>query len=160
MTRIAITGHRGFSARTARLIDAAIRAELARIPDNVQIVGLSCLADGADQIFAQAVVDAGGSLEVIVPAAKHRDGLPAEALPAYDALLAHAAERHQLPHVESTAQAHMDASIEMISRADQLFAVWDGQPARGFGGTADVVNYAQRVGLPVTVIWPSGATRD
>ncbi|MFE3984588.1 hypothetical protein ACFXPR_08900 [Nocardia tengchongensis] len=30
-------------------------------------------------------------------------------------------------------------------------------PARGFGGTADVVATAR--GLPVTVLWPEGAER-
>ena len=27
----------------------------------------------------------------------------------------------------------------MLDRADRLYAVWDGKPARGYGGTADVV---------------------
>lgn len=44
--------------------------------------------------------------------------------------------------------------------ADQLIVVWDGQPARGYGGTADVVAYADRVGVPVRIVWPEGATRD
>ena len=48
----------------------------------------------------------------------------------------------------------------MLAKADRLFAVWDGQPARGYGGTADVVAEARARGIPVTVIWPEGATRD
>ncbi|MFE3754360.1 hypothetical protein ACFXO9_08640 [Nocardia tengchongensis] len=32
-------------------------------------------------------------------------------------------------------------------------------PARGFGGTADVVATAHARGLPVTVLWPEGAER-
>jgi hypothetical protein len=47
----------------------------------------------------------------------------------------------------------------MVKRADLLIAVWDGQPARSWGGTADVVAKARQLGLPVTVIWPNGATR-
>jgi hypothetical protein len=39
-------------------------------------------------------------------------------------------------------------------------AVWDGKPARGYGGTADVVADAKTRGIPVTIIWPPGATRD
>jgi hypothetical protein len=54
----------------------------------------------------------------------------------------------------------MEASIEMLKSADLLFAVWDGLPARAFGGTADVVAHASEVGVPVTVIWPDGAQRD
>ena len=52
----------------------------------------------------------------------------------------------------------MEASNAMLSRADRLFAVWDGKPARGYGGTADVVDEARKRGIPVTIIWPEGAS--
>jgi hypothetical protein len=77
MPRIAISGHRGLNARTTQLINRAIRVRLANYPDAV--TGLSCLADGADQIFARAVVDLGGTLEAVIPAEEYRSGLPAEA---------------------------------------------------------------------------------
>ena len=48
----------------------------------------------------------------------------------------------------------------MLDQAERTFAVWDGKPARGYGGTADVVAEARDRGTPVTVIWPEGATRD
>ncbi len=54
----------------------------------------------------------------------------------------------------------MTASALMIDTADELYAVWDGEPARGYGGTADVVAYARERGKPVSVIWPDGAYRD
>jgi hypothetical protein len=43
---------------------------------------------------------------------------------------------------------------------DRLLAVWDGRPARGVGGTADIVEYARLSRVPVDIIWPSGASRD
>jgi len=160
MTRIAITGHRGLSPEVTRLVDTAIRRELARFAGNGTLIGLSCLADGADQVFARAVLDAGGALEVIIPAARYRDGLPEDCHAVYDELLVTAGVVCRLDHVESTPEAHMDASTAMLERADHVLAVWDGLPARGYGGTADVVNYARRRNIPVTVIWPEGATRD
>jgi hypothetical protein len=54
----------------------------------------------------------------------------------------------------------MAASEFMIGQAGELWAVWDGKPARGYGGTADVVAYARRLDIPVLVIWPAGANRD
>jgi hypothetical protein len=54
----------------------------------------------------------------------------------------------------------MAASERMLDLADQLVAVWDGLPARGYGGTADVVAAARRRGMPVVVVWPPGARRD
>jgi hypothetical protein len=159
MTRIAISGHRGFSADVETLVDNAMRAELTRHVTN-DVVGLSCLADGADQIFARAVLDVGGKLEVFVPAARYRDALPESAHRGYDELISRAIAVHRLNHVESTAESHMEASIEMLTSADLLFAVWDGLPARSFGGTADVVGHARKIGVPVVVIWPDGAKRD
>jgi hypothetical protein len=141
MYRIAISGHRGLPALTTRLIDEAIRTALAeRAPD---VTGLSCLADGADQIFARAVTDLGGALEAVIPAAEHRDALPADSHPEYDDLLGQAAAVHQLPFTESTSESHMAASKLMVDEADELYAVWDGKPARAYGGTADVVAYAR-----------------
>src|SRR5262245_25123298 len=157
--RIAITGHRGLPAATERLVDRAIREQLATYLGS-ELVGVSNLADGADQLFAQAIVDAGGQLDVIIPAAEYRDGLPKTAHGTYDALLSRATSVHRLDRVESTEDAHMEASRAMLDRADRLFAVWDGKPARGYGGTADVVAEAQDRGIPVTVIWPEGASRD
>jgi len=53
----------------------------------------------------------------------------------------------------------MDASRFMVDNADRLIAVWDGEPARSYGGTADVVTYAREKGVPVSVVWPEGASR-
>jgi hypothetical protein len=155
--RIAVSGHRGLPAGTASLIGEAIRVALG---EKAAVAGLSCLADGADQIFARAVLDAGGEIEAVVPALKYREGLPAEVLAEYDVLLARAVRVHRLPFTESTSEAHMAASEFMIGLAGELWAVWDGEPARAYGGTADVVAYARDKGVPVRLIWPEGSRRD
>jgi hypothetical protein len=158
MYRIAISGHRGLPGPTMRLVDEAIRAALARhAPD---VTGISALADGADQIFARAVTDLGGTLVAYIPAARYRAGLPAQSHPGYDDLLAQAAAVRRLTFIESTPESHMTASRLMVDAADELYAVWDGKPARAYGGTADVVTYAREHGTPVRVIWPDGAQRD
>lgn len=158
MPRIAVSGHRGLNAQTTNLISQAIHEKLSGQPADV--TGLSILADGADQIFARAVVDSGGTLEVIIPAEEYRAGLPAEAHAEYDDLLARAVIVHLLPFAESTPESHMAASKLMVDQADELYAVWDGKPARAYGGTADVVAYARGHGTPIEIIWPAGATRE
>jgi len=157
MTRIAISGHRALPPVTSSLVDMAIRTALA---DHAEIAGVSCLADGADQIFARAVIDAGGHLEAVIPAAEYRQGLPEDARAEYDDLLSLATTVHRLPYIKSMPESHMAASQLMIDNADELYAVWDGLPARAYGGTGDVVEYARDHGVPVTVIWPDGAARD
>lgn len=159
MARIAISGHRGLPLAAEALVDAALRDALSRYAPG-DLTGISCLADGADSLFATAVIDVGGRLEAVIPAEEYREGLPAEHHVTYDRLLAAASAVHRLPFKESTSESHMAASELMLDLADELVAVWDGQPARGYGGTADVVAAARRDGVPVVVIWPNGATRD
>ncbi|MFI0418875.1 hypothetical protein [Spongiactinospora sp. 9N601] len=155
--RIAITGHRGLPTAVEQQIDRELRDALGGIGE--QVVGLSCIADGADSLFARAVLDTGGELEVVVPAAEYREGLPAEHWPLYDSLYAAAARVHEMAFVESTGASHQAASERMLEMAEEVWAVWDGLPARGYGGTADVVAAARERGMPVRVFWPDGATR-
>ncbi|WP_454196620.1 hypothetical protein [Nocardia sp. Marseille-Q1738] len=125
-----------------------------------ELIGISCLADGADSLFARAVLDLGGGLIVIVPARKYRDSLPAEHHRVYDELRSAAMEVIELDREESDSEAHQAGSVRMLEQTDELIAVWDGKPARGYGGTADVVAVARERGIPVTIVWPDGAERD
>ncbi|MGW4642152.1 hypothetical protein ACWEN6_26800 [Sphaerisporangium sp. NPDC004334] len=156
--RIAISGHRGLPASTVTLVEKAIRGILARHAPEIR--GVSCLADGADQIFARAVVDLGGTLEAVVCSQRYREGLPPNSRDEYDTLMTAAEKVHRLRYVESTDESLMEGSKLMLDLAEELYAVWDGKPARGYGGTADVVAEARRRGIEVHVIWPDGARRE
>ncbi|RBM15870.1 hypothetical protein [Streptomyces sp. PT12] len=157
--RIGITGHRGLPIEVERQVRQLIADELrASSPDD--LVGISCIADGPDAWFAEAVLQLGGRVEVVVPATAYRDGLPDWHHPTYDRLLRAATEVHHTGLAQSDSSAHMAGSEILVGQADRLVAVWDGLPARGYGGTADVVAYAERNGVPVRVLWPEGATRD
>ena len=120
---------------------------------------MTCLADGADQIFARAVLATKGSYEVILPAADYRDKeIRPDGVADFDELVRCAIDISYTGHARSGHDAFLDASLEMLRRSDRLLAVWDGRAGRS-GGTADVVTRAKSMRLPVTVIWPTGATR-
>ncbi|MFE7302790.1 hypothetical protein [Streptomyces sp. NPDC057579] len=155
---VGITGHRG--------LDAEVEAQVHVLLDEVvsgyepaELTAVSCIADGPDSWFAEAVLKHGGRLEVVVPATGYREALPQWHHPVYDRLMRRAADVHETGMQESTSEAHMAGSEILVGLVDVLIAVWDGKPARGHGGTADVVAYAERVGTPVRVLWPQGATR-
>ncbi|NEA22150.1 hypothetical protein G3I70_06530, partial [Actinomadura bangladeshensis] len=80
--RVAVTGHRDLDEETSALVEARIREILAA--GGRDIVGVSCLAAGADQIFARAVLARGGRLEVIVPAAGYAAALGSRARRGFD----------------------------------------------------------------------------
>lgn len=156
--RIGITGHTNLTTATSRLVRKALETELAGHTD---LIGLSCLARGADQIFARVVVDGGGRLEVVLPAADYRERkVKPDNAASFDELIAEASTVHTMPFTESNPDAYLAAGEHILDSADALYAVWDGRPAGGLGGTGDVVQAARERGLPVTVVWPEGAERD
>lgn len=160
MPRIGITGHSNLSAPTIPLVEDAIRSALASTPAG-DLVGVTCLARGADQVFARVVLDLGGTIEVVLPAADYRARkVKADNAADFDQLAGKASEVHVMPFAESHRQAYMAASEHVLSTVDNLIAVWDGGPSGGHGGTADVVAQARQRGLPVTIIWPDQATRS
>ncbi|SDI56358.1 hypothetical protein SAMN05421505_17010 [Sinosporangium album] len=70
--RIGVTGHMDLTAPTALLVSEALQRHLTTIGGD--IVGVSCIARGADSLFAEAVIDAGGgTLEVVLPSRDYRD---------------------------------------------------------------------------------------
>lgn len=160
MPRIGITGHSNLTAATVPLVADGIRAALAGYAPG-ELRGVTCLARGADQVFAHVVLDLGGDIEVVLPAADYRERKvkPANAAE-FDELIAKATSMHTMPFEESNREAYMAASEHVVTTVDAMVAVWDGCPSGGHGGTADVVDAARRRGVPVTVVWPEGVARD
>jgi len=141
--RIGITGHQTLRGELGwEWIDAQIREILA--PWCPACVGITSLAAGADQHFAKIVLDLGGAIEVIVPFPGYETRFGNEEdRSAYHQFLGAACAVHTLPRVEGDDQiSYFAAGREVADRSDLLLAVWDGKPALGLGGTADVVAYA------------------
>ena len=159
MARIAITGHMNLTAGSVPLVYKAVTDALAPYVGN-ELTGISCIARGADSIFAQAVLDVGGKLEVVLPAAGYREQkVKPDHAPQFDELMRRATTVRVMPFKEANRVAYEAANEELVSTCDTLFAVWDGQSSVDKGGTASVVEYARSRGIPVEVIWPKGASR-
>jgi hypothetical protein len=144
---------------TTQLVYDAIRAALVpHISDG--LTGVSCIAAGADSIFAEAVLDLGGKLEVILPSSDYRQRkVKPEHAERFDDLIGRASDVRIMPHLVSNRAAYEAANDALISSSDILFAVWDGQSPADQGGTGAAVEFAKARGIPVEVIWPDGAAR-
>ncbi|MDR7384184.1 hypothetical protein [Promicromonospora iranensis] len=73
MTVVGITGHSGLTEPTLVLVRQALDAELSQY-EGADLTGMTCLARGADQLFADAILALGGALHV-VPAADYFDNI-------------------------------------------------------------------------------------
>ncbi|WP_181787009.1 hypothetical protein [Streptomyces phytophilus] len=161
MTTLAVTGHMDLQTETITLVQGALQ-ELVAAYDTAELVGVSCIAAGADSLFARAVVEAGGRLITVIPSKDYRQTkVKPEHTATFDLLAEAAHEVVVMPFETATRRAYEAANAELLRRADRLVAVWDGRPPSGKGGgTADTVLEARRIGLPVDVIWPEGSARQ
>lgn len=160
MTTIAVTGHMDLTDTSVPLVRDALREALKPYTDS-DLIGVSCIAKGADALFAEAVLDLGGRLVVVIPSLDYRENkVKLDHAVTFDRLCAEAQEVLVLPNETANRAAYEDANRTLLDRADRLMAVWNGEPPTGKGGgTADTVIEALETGLPVDVVWPDGAMR-
>ena len=123
---------------------------------------VSPLADGADQMAAEAGLARGWRLQAILPFdrtiyIRDFDGLEAGAR--FLSMVERADCVLELPgDPDDDAEAYMAAGRATIAHCDVLIAIWDGKPPRGRGGTAEVVHLAVAQGTPVIHIPADGET--
>jgi hypothetical protein len=125
------------------------------------LIGVSCIAKGSDSLFAEVVLELGGRLVAVIPSKDYRQNkVKPDHEETFDRLSEAAAEVVVLEHETANRSAYEDANRTLLTRADRLVAVWNGEPPSGKGGgTADTVLEARDAGLPVDVVWPDGAAR-
>lgn len=155
---VGVTGHRlnRISQHQLDLITPQIEpllAHLARASHCIEPVLLSNLAEGSDRHLARLGLQLGYTLHAVLP--RPRDDYargfrsPASRRD-YRALLADAARVTELRGPLGVAgRAYLRAGQALLDQSDVLLALWDGAPARGTGGTADVVDEACRRRIPV-----------
>ena len=117
-------------------------------------IGLSSVAAGSDQLFVQQILDLGLSWHAILPLprAQFQDDFSADSWAVAEGFLARADHVRVIGESLSREDGYLDCGMETVNDADVLIALWDGLPARGKGGTAEVVEYATALGKPVLII--------
>ena len=161
--RVGVTGH--IYVEDDAELTAAIRDGLARVlrlaaggPVSAVLVVVSALAEGADRLVTSEVIaDRRNRLEVALP-------LPPDEYAAdfagdaskrqFQALLDRASSVWTAPRGGSREQAYERAGRHVVDHADAVIALWDGEPSRGRGGTAEIVAYARAQRVPLFIINP------
>lgn len=142
MTAIGITGHQRLPAPADwDWVGEQIQTLLSR--EQPPIVGISSLAIGADQLFAKAVLDAGGSLEAVIPFDRYAENFQHRDRIAFGNLRNASSRVEVLATMGSEEESYLAAGKRVVDLSDVVFAVWNGMPAAGLGGTADIVSYAR-----------------
>lgn len=156
--RIGVTGHIRLTGMLVPLIYPSLVRRLRRFRS---VHGVTCFAPGADRLFLRAVRAVGGTYEIVLPTPDYlsRQRLTGGARARARTLLKHARPVLRLPRAEPDV-AYAAASGELLRRCDHLVALWDGEMRGQPGGTAHTVERAAQLGMPVTIIWPTGVARE
>ncbi|WP_267360259.1 hypothetical protein [Methylobacterium sp. GC_Met_3] len=126
---------------------------------------VSPLAEGADRLVALLAREAGYALTVVLPFSRtdyEKDFATADSRSEFDRLLDEAALESRpvltLDGVRGDAETRSYEAVGrlVVRNCDLLIAVWDGRPARGRGGSGDIVGFATRFGPPVWWIDTTG----
>jgi hypothetical protein len=172
--RIGVFGHRDIAPDHPGLMRAVsdVLAAISNVKESIRVryrhvdVGLtavSSLAEGADRILARAVltlVDA--RLEAVLPLGRddYRDDFRStESKEEFDDLMDRATMDVVGPK-KSRKHAYALAGKAVVDRSDVIVAVWDGKPARGRGGTAEIYAYAVRRRKPMFWIRVDGDSAE
>jgi hypothetical protein len=151
---VGFSGHRQIGDPPAA--GRAIRDALESLRTEVagEWIGLSSVAAGGDQAFVRQVALLGMSWHAILPMPRAEfrgDFSPGDWAEA-ERQLAGAEHVRTLPSSAARDDAYLDCGLETVDGADVLISIWDGEPAHGKGGTADVVAYALSIAKPVLII--------
>lgn len=146
--KVGITGHQDTGTdETTSWVTASIRSTVGRLNPTE---GFTCLAKGADQLFATVLEEQRIPFVAVIPCRRIEDSFEDEEnRRSFRRLLAIAAGSVELPFAEPSEEAYFAGGKAVVDRSDVLIAVWDGKPAKGLGGTGDVVRYAMERGTPV-----------
>lgn len=152
---VGFAGHRAVPDPAAA--KAAISRELETIRATVtgEIAGISSAAAGADLLFLDACKEAGLKTIVLLPFPENRFADDFDAPAEWER-----AERHiheawwseVSPGGEDAPAAYHVVARQILEIADRMVFLWNGEPARGIGGTAETVAEARNHGPPSRII--------
>lgn len=119
------------------------------------LIGITALAVGADQLFADVVLEMKGELYVVLPFSAYEETFASNmARKKYLKLLDRASYVEVLPRAENDEQSFLLAGYRIVELADIMIGVWNGKKAEGRGGTADIVARARVRKVPLVHINP------
>ena len=161
MVSVGVSGHRNLPDLeiVSNAVDEALREILAAFGDNsLQVI--SPLAEGADRVVAwRAMANYSMRLVVPLPLELSEYMLDFDSITSkseFITLLEQADQVFELPPEDTREACYLAAGMYVLDHSDVLIAVWYGEPARGRGGTAEIVMEARERGMPLAWVQIAG----
>jgi len=144
MTRVGVTGHQKLGrSGDWDWVSKSVDFQLYQLEK--PLLCLTSLAVGADQLVAQLIIAQGGALYAVLPFRDIERTLSPNNLPKFLSLVKQSQVEVLSSPPGDDEEAFLAAGKRVVDLCEVLFAIWDGKPARGKGGSGDVVSYARQV---------------
>ncbi len=152
---LGFAGHRHVPDKAA--LAGAIRRELLVIREiyGPRLIAICSAAAGADLIFLKSCVDLRMPAIVILPFPEERFSEDFEDPTEWEMaekLTGVALAKYVAPGGKAAPEAYQIVSRQMLGLADVFLFAWDGEAARGAGGTGETVSEAADTGLPSRIV--------
>lgn len=146
--RVGLSGHQDLGSNAHR---NEILEKLGLVIESLNLTeGFTCLAAGADQSFAAKLRQLKIPYTVIIPCRDYETTFQdKETRTKFFSLLKSAESVKTLEFDAPCEEAFYAAGMNVVESTDVLIAIWDGKPAKGLGGTGDMVEFANSLGKPV-----------
>lgn len=146
--KVGITGHQNIgSAEITSWVHDKVHDVLV---EHKVTYGFTSLAIGADQMFTDILLMMSVPYMVVIPSKNYESTFKSKSeRERYRRLLSLAEEQLVLDYDKPSEKAFFDAGKYVVRYSDLIIAVWNGEKAKGLGGTADVVEYARTQGKSV-----------
>lgn len=159
--RIGVSGHQQIGDDSAiefvsqQLHELLSKFQHLRRENGQRLVVYSALAIGTDRLFVKTALALGIPVEVVIPCAHYADiYVSSEIREEYHDLLSRCQRAHELPFEDCSEDVYLAAGHWIVDHTDLMILVWNGYPAGGKGGTADIASYARLVRCPFIHINP------
>ena len=149
--KVGITGHQNLTAAESDWLKEELEIEIKRMKIEE---AYSCLAIGADQIFARVILANNIPLVAITPCKKYEQTFDGNHTELYKSLVKQATNEIKLDFESPSEEAYFEAGKTVVNKSDVLFAFWNNFPAKGLGGTADIVSFAKKLNKKIIHLNP------
>lgn len=121
-----------------------IKTMLQEVLSEIRIThGFTCLAIGADELFAEILIQNHVNYTVVIPCQNYESTFDKTALDNFIFAKNKASKMIELNNNEPSEKAFNEAGKFVVDNSEILIAVWNGEEAKGLGGTGDIVEYAK-----------------
>ncbi len=150
---VGFTGHRKLpDESTSRRLISQVLGEMKS--SHEVLCGVASVAVGGDLLFAESCVALEIPLRVLLPLPvdDFRNDFDESSWDRAEAILGKALSVEVTGDGGLREERYYECGLETVQQSRMLIALWDGEPARGLGGTAQIFEFARSVGRPVVCI--------